>query len=150
GPDQDPLNNIVPGANDPDNDRGDDGTNLALWNLANCQPAVLPVQVFISPQAVAYFTQLGTPGYLNVWVDGNRNGTWQDAGQCGAQPAPEHIVVDYAVNVVGLGAGLHTLNVPSGRVPLAAANTPAWVRLSLSERPANKTLQAGNVQYGDG
>ena len=150
GPDQDPLNNIVPGANDPDNDRGDDGTNLALWNLANCQPAVLPVQVFISPQAVAYFTQLGTPGYLNVWVDGNRNGTWQDAVQCGAQPAPEHIVVDYAVNVVGLGAGLHTLNVPSGRVPLAAANTPAWVRLSLSERPANKTLQAGNVQYGDG
>ena len=150
GPDQDPFNNIVPAANDPDNDRGDDGTNLALWNLANCQPAVLPVQVFISPQAVAYFTQLGTPGYLNVWVDGNRNGTWQDAVQCGAQPAPEHIVIDYAVNVVGLGAGLHTLNVPSGRVPLAAANQPAWVRITLSEIPSNKTLVAGAIQYGDG
>ncbi len=49
-----------------------------------------------------------------------------------------------------LGAGLHTLNVPAGRVPLAAANQPAWVRISLSERPANKTFQAGNVQYGDG
>src|SRR5690606_8884161 len=27
---------------------------------------------------------------------------------------------------------------------------PAWVRVTLSERPANKTLSAGGVAYGDG
>lgn len=66
GPDQDPLNNLVPGANDPDNERGDDGANLALWSLNHCQTTNLPVQVFISPAAVAYFQQLDAPGYLNI------------------------------------------------------------------------------------
>ncbi|MBE2239975.1 MAG: DNRLRE domain-containing protein [Caldilineaceae bacterium] len=150
GPDQDPLHNIEPAANDPDNDRGDDGTNLALWNLNNCQTTTLPVQVFISPQAVAYFQQLGGPGYLNIWVDSNRNGEWKDATACNGQPAVEHIVIDYPVNVVALGAGLHIVNAATGRVPWQNPNQPAWVRITLSERPANKTLAAGGLSYGDG
>ncbi|MFN8485939.1 MAG: DNRLRE domain-containing protein [Caldilineaceae bacterium] len=64
GPDQDPLNNIIPAANDPDNDRFDDGTNFAQWNLNNCQTTNLPVQVAIGPAAVNYFQQLGAPGYV--------------------------------------------------------------------------------------
>ena len=150
GPDQDPLNNLVPAANDPDNDRGDDGTNLALWNLNNCQTTNLPVQVFISPAAVAYFQQLGTPGYLNIWLDSSRDGDWEDATQCGAQPAVEHITIDFPVNVVGLGAGLHILNVPTGLAPWQNPNQPAWVRITLSELPSNKTLTAGALSYGDG
>lgn len=150
GPDQDPLNNIEPVANDPDNDRRDDGTNFALWNLANCQTTNLPVQVAISPQAVAHFQQLGTPAYLNIWLDSNRNGQWAEAAQCGQQPAPEHIVIDRPVNVVALGAGLHVINAATGLVPWSAANQPAWVRITLSERPSNKTLMAGGVNYGDG
>ncbi|HQY91259.1 DNRLRE domain-containing protein [Caldilinea sp.] len=150
GPDQDPLHNIEPAANDPDNDRGDDGTNLALWNLNNCQTTTLPVKVFISPQAVAYFQQLGGPGYINIWLDSNRDGDWADATQCGGQPAVEHIVIDQPVNVVGLGAGLHLVNVPTGLVPWQNPNPPAWVRITLSERPSNKTLAAGGLSYGDG
>jgi len=150
GPDQDPLNNLVPAANDPDNDRGDDGTNLALWTLNNCQTANLPVRITIAPQAVNYFQNLGTPGYLNIWLDGNRDGDWADATQCGQQPAVEHIVIDFPINVVGLGAGLHTINVPTGLLPWPATDKPAWVRLTLSERPANKTLAAGALTYGDG
>ena len=50
-----------------------------------------------------------------LWVDGNRNGTWRDAVRA-TQPAP-NIVIDYAVNVVGLGAGLHAQRA-SERVPL--------------------------------
>ncbi|MEZ4870505.1 MAG: DNRLRE domain-containing protein [Caldilineaceae bacterium] len=150
GPDQDPLNNIVPATNNPDNDRADDGTNLALWNLNNCQTTNLPVRVAITPQAVNYFQQLGTPGYLNIWLDSNRDGDWADAAQCGQQPAPEHIVIDFPVDVVALGAGLQTLNVPTGLVPWQTTDKPAWVRITLSELPSNKTLQAGNVKYGDG
>ncbi len=150
GPDQDPLNNILPTANDPDNDRGDDGTNLALWNLNNCQTTNLPVQVAITPQAVNYFQNLGTPGYLNIWVDSNRDGDWADATQCGQQPAVEHVVIDFPINVVGLGAGLQLINVPTGLVPWPATDKPAWVRVTLSERPSNKTLTAGALNYGDG
>ena len=108
------------------------------------------MQVFISPQAVNYFHQLGTPAYLNIWTDSNRNGTWADAAQCGQQAAPEHIVIDWEVDVTGLGAGLHNLNVPTGLVPWPNSDRPAWVRISLSEIPSNKTLQAGEVKYGDG
>ena len=151
GPDQDPQNNIRPAANDPDNDRFDDGTNLALWNLNNCQVSQVPVQVFISPQAVNYFQQLGTPGYLNIWVDGNRDGDWADFAQCGQQVAAEHIVIDQPINVVGLGAGVHNINVPTRLVPWATKDKPAWVRLTLSERLSNKTLTApGGLVYGDG
>jgi len=150
GPDQDPLNNLVPGANDPDNDRGDDGANLALWSLNNCQTTNLPVQVFISPAAVAYFQQLGAPGYLNIWLDSNRDGDWEDAAACGAQPAVEHIVIDAPVNVVALGAGLHNINAPTGLTPWAGGDQPAWVRITLSERPSNKTLSAGALNYSDG
>ncbi len=150
GPDQDPLNNIEPAANDPDNDRRDDGTNLALWNLNHCQTTNLPVQVAITPQAVNYFQGLGTSGYLNIWIDSNRNGAWAEVAQCGQQPAPEHIVIDFPVNVVGLGAGLHLLNVPTGLVPWQTTDKPAWVRITLSELPANKTLTAAGLNYGDG
>ena len=150
GPDQDPLNNLRPAANDPDNDRFDDGTNLSLWNLNHCQTTVLPVKVFISPLAVAYFQQLGTPGYLNIWLDSNRNGRWTDAAQCNQQPAPEHIAIDRPVNVTALGAGVHVINVPTGLVPWQVANQPAWVRITLSERLSNKTLVAGALAYGDG
>ena len=150
GPDQDPLNNIEPAANDPDNDRADDGANLAQWSFANCQSTVLPVQIFISPAAVNYFQQSGAPGYINIWLDSNRDGDWDDATQCGGQPAVEHIAIDRPVNVVGLGPGLHIVNVPTGLVPWAVANQPAWVRITLSERPSNKTLTAGGLSYGDG
>ena len=154
GPDQDGVNNLLPAANDPDNDRFDDGTNLGLWNLAHCQPTNLPVQVAIGPQAVNYFQKLGTPGYLNIWIDSNRNGEWKDGAQCpgvdGAKPAVEHIVIDFPINVVGLGVGFHLLNVPTGLVPWNITDQPAWVRMTLSERPANKTLTVGTLVYGDG
>lgn len=150
GPDQDPVNNILPAANNPNNDRGDDGTNFALWNLNDCQTTNLPVQIFISPQAVNYFQNLNTPAYVNIWLDSNRNGSWADAAQCGQQAAPEHIVIDAPVDVVGLGAGLHNIVVPTGLVRWPNSDRPAWVRISLSEIPSNKTLQAGDVKYGDG
>lgn len=153
GPDQDPLNNIEPAANDPDNDRFDDGINPNAWSLAHCQTRVIPVRVFISPQAVNWFQQQGTPAYLNVWLDGNRDGDWADGFNCPPdQAGVEHIVIDRAVNVVALGAGLHTINVNTGLIPwpTALAQQPAWVRVTLSDRVSNKPLTFGGITYGDG
>lgn len=156
GPDQDPLNNIMPPANDPDNDRFDDGSRLR--NLANCQAAAADVQVAIAPLAVNYFQQVGTPAYLNVWLDSNRDGDWADGFTCQDaqgqnQTVVEHILIDQPINVVGLGAGLHNLaNLATQRVlwPAQLANRPAWVRFTLSDRPSNKTLNFGGISYGDG
>ncbi|MCU0490299.1 MAG: DNRLRE domain-containing protein [Chloroflexaceae bacterium] len=158
GPDQDPLNNIEPAANDPNNDRFDDGANPNLWALNNCQTTNLPVRVAVNQQAVDFFKQQERRPYLNVWLDANRDGDWADGLPCGGGPdgggqgAVEHIVIDVQVDVVALGPGLHVINVPTGRVPWPAdlANKPTWVRLTLSERESNKPLQYGNIKYGDG
>ena len=149
-PDQDPLINIRPVANDPDNDRGDDGPIFASWTFNDCQQTILQTRVAVAQAAVNYFQNLGTQAYLNVWVDSNRDGDWADSVMCGQQAAPEHILIDSPVNVVAMGAGLHVISSQTGLVPWAITDKPAWVRVTLSDRPSNKTLQAGNVSYGDG
>jgi hypothetical protein len=47
---------------------------------------------------------------------------------------------------------LHPLTFTTGRAPWPAqlAEQPAWVRFTLSEREANKTLQFGGITHGDG
>ena len=157
GPDQDPLNNILPVANNADNDRGDDGANPSTWPLQQCQKSVVPVRIFISPAAVNWFQQHDGKGYLNGWLDMNRDGDWADAFTCQdangqAQTAVEHLIIDQEIDVAALGAGLHTISVPTGIVVnnLAPVSDPAWVRLTLSERVSNKPLSSGSLSYGDG
>jgi len=117
----------------------------------------VPVQVFIAPDIAAELEQ--GIGYLNVWVDGARNGDWRDVAQCpavgeeAAALAFEHIIIDHPINVTTLGPGLHTLLIPTTQPvfwPVDKATLPAWVRVTLSERPANKTFTAGGIAYGDG
>ena len=156
GPDQDPTNNILPAANTPNLDRFDDGARLL--NLAHCQPGTAKVLVFISPAALAWFQQQALQSYLNVWLDGNRDGDWADGVSCGNEPngggpeAVEHIVIDQPIDVVALGAGLHSVSVPTGRVPFPAAmaQRPTWVRFTLSEQLSAKPLTFGSIKYGDG
>ncbi len=157
GPDQDGLNNLRPPANLADRDRFDDGAIPPLWPLEHCRVTKVPVQVYISPAAHAWFTQAQRKGYLNIWIDGNRDGDWADGVQCpqeqGLPPAAlEHVVIDYGVDVIALGPGLHTLSVETGRVPWSAdsAEKPAWVRVTLSEREPNKPLNTFGIQHGDG
>lgn len=56
------------------------------------------------------------------------------------------------MDVIALGPGLHNLTVPTGSILWSTnlADRQAWVRLSLSERESNKTLQTGSIQHGDG
>jgi plastocyanin len=156
GPDMDPTNNIEPALNVADRDRFDDGVPVHLLAFQSCQTTNIPVRVAIRAAAVNYFQEGGGKGYLNVWLDGDRDGDWADSANCSPVPglpsvAPEHIVIDYEVDVVALGAGLHTLSVPTGRVPWpAAGGQSAWLRVTLSDRPVDKPLTAAGIAYGDG
>ncbi len=154
GPDTDGANNIQPPINLADQDRHDDGLDLASASFTHCKPGALKVQIFISPLALTLLAETEKVGYLNIWLDSNRNGSWGDVDACGLGgpslfDTPEHIVIDHPVDAVTLGPGLHTLVIPtSGPVswPAERADSSAWLRVSLSERPSEK----GVGGYGDG
>ena len=159
GPDADVVNNLRPPADVANLDRFDDGANPPTWTLQNCRMTEVPIQVFISPALVDFFEkQNQQEGYINIWLDANRDGDWADGVDCPTEdnqpsgPALEHVVIDFPVDVATLGAGLHTVRVKTGRVPWPAdlAERPAWVRVTLSERESNKPLNFGGVDYGDG
>ncbi len=164
GFDADGVNNIRPPARAANLDKHDDGIRPATLVFSNCQPARIPVLLSIDPAVMAVLTTTASRvAFVNVWLDGNRDGDWADAFQCPVSPdvnpvpAREHIVVDFPVNLATLGPGLHTVIVPtSGPVPWPTdmVTRPAWLRVTLSERPSNKTLPAGcagsSCAYGDG
>jgi uncharacterized repeat protein (TIGR01451 family) len=153
GFDSDGVNNIDPANNKADLDQYDDGIDLNSVAFKHCQASTLRVIVTITPQGIAMLPN-GT-GYLNVWVDSNRDGDWADSFDCPqtATGAPsvarEHIVIDHMVNAAALGAGVHLLAVPtSGAVhwPDALAGQPSWLRVTLGDRPSNKPF----TTHGDG
>ncbi len=157
GPDADAVNNINPPVNLANRDRRDDGVNVGAIPFADCRRFEFDVRVTIAPAALALL-QNGT-GYLNAWVDGTRDGDWADFRECPQPNAPanahafEHFVIDFPIDAAALGVGVHTVTVQSTHPvfwPQAAADQPAWVRLTLSDRPSNKTLTAGAVNFGDG
>lgn len=154
GPDLDPTPNILPNANTPDRDRGDDGVGLYQTGFTHCATTTLPIRVLITPAAVTYFQENEEKGYVNAWLDGNRDGDWADGVQCpgAAQPALEHIIIDQQIDVAALGPGLHTIPAPTGPAPWpdALAERPSWIRVTLSEIPSNKPLTTGGVAHGDG
>ncbi|MEM7129290.1 MAG: pectin acetylesterase-family hydrolase [Chloroflexota bacterium] len=157
GPDQDPGNNLDPAADLSNQDRADDGTQINLWGLTHCQRSTVDVQVFISNQAWNWFNSNNQKAYLNGWVDSDRSGDWAGSTQCQTAngntiDVVEHIIIDWEIDVINLGPGLHNLPVLTGAVAWPAANSqaPAWVRLTLSETKSNKPLQTGNIFHGDG
>ncbi len=156
GPDADGINNITPPANTANQDWFDDGSRLSI--VANCRPARADVLVKITPQMANLFAQLEKKAYLNVWLDMNHDGDWADGATCVDEAGQnkevvEHILIDYPIDVAGLGAGLHPIqNIATREVlwPAALAQESRWVRFTLSERESNKTLTFGGIQYGDG
>jgi uncharacterized repeat protein (TIGR01451 family) len=153
GFDSDGLNNIEPTTDKANQDKADDGVLLSTVTLNHCQTGNMQVVVSIDPGAAALLPN-GT-GYLNIWVDSNRDGDWADRFECpqsatgAAAIALEHIVIDQAINATALGAGFHTINVNiTGPVawPAELAGKTAWLRVTLSERPSNKPF----TNYGDG
>ena len=164
GVDMDPTNNILPKLNQPDMDGRDDGLVLSELIFAHCQIAKFPVWVSIDAGALAALTALSPNekaiGYINVWLDSNRDGDWQDPFTCppvNNEPviSREHIVIDHPVDVAALGPGLHKIYVTTNWPvfwPVEQDKRPAWMRVTLSELVSNKTLDCGTgtCHIGDG
>jgi hypothetical protein len=83
GTDEDGINNIRPQGNRPDNDGGDDGVVLPL-NLPNCGWGTIDYTVTV--------VNPGTDLWVNVWLDFNRDGDWDDTIDCAAGQAREWAV----------------------------------------------------------
>lgn len=154
GPDADPSNNLLPTTDTPDRDRFDDGLNLRNLSLGLCQPANLQVRIGVMSNRVrqALLNHNMQTLYLNVWVDGNRDGDWNDASPCSpvaGDVALEHIVIDYPIAVNRLAIGANSLNIIGGKSlwPQALANQPSWLRVTLSEA---KSPKLNGRPYGDG
>ena len=125
GADADGVNNIDPIADSPDKDGADDGVILPL-NLPHCCWTTFD-----------YYVNVVTPAtelWVNVWLDWNRDGDWDDTLDCSDRPVPEWAVQNqYLFN---LPAGLHRITTRAFR-SWHPEDWPQhiWMRITLSEQP---------------
>ena len=161
GPDTDGPNNLSFTAAGPraNLDRFDDGVRLSDLKLTICQTATLPMIVFASPNLTTTITATQGLAYLNVWVDGNRDGDWGDSLTCPGTNtvAREHILVDFPVKLADLHPGTQLIQALTSSAvlwPTTATTPPVWLRVTLSERQVPKVLPDGcagtTCTYGDG
>lgn len=150
--DLNPNRNLVPPADTANLDTRDDGLDPALLAFSDCATSTVAVEITVEQWAIDYLNEQGHPAYLNMWVDGSRDGSWNDGKSCGNATAVEHIIINAPVDVAALGPGTHTLTFTTERVPWPAnqADRPAWLRVSLSDDKAPTPLNMGGVTYGDG
>ena len=138
GNDEDGPNNILAGgADNADNDRGDDGWRNRTVPFRPCLPTTLTVRV--SKAAAATLDRM----FLNVWFDGNRDGDWADNALCTppeqaqAIPATEWLVQDYFVDLTGIAAGgFVDINITTETVLNVTPFERHWMRFTLSEERA--------------
>ncbi len=146
GRDSDGLNNIIPYADLSDKDADDGVLNM---------PLDLPACGLIK---FDYLVNVASPDvnlYVNVWLDWNRDGDWNDSFQgCyyfnSMYPTFEWVVQNQLLT--GLSVGTHQITTPSftcnsqlwRRNPLPVIE-PIWMRITLSEK-----LYTGSGAGGSG
>ncbi len=135
GIDEDPENNITPAANRVDRDGNDDGVVLPL-NLPHCDWAAIDYEVTVIDPNVEL--------WVNVWLDFNRDGDWDDIVDC-----PEDSASEWAVQnqyLYNLPAGLNKITTPgflSSHPQVGPENI--WMRITLSEQPWKYGSNPGKV-----
>lgn len=94
--------------------------------------------------------------WLNVWFDGNRDGDWQDSGDCPGLidslqvKSFEWLVQDWAIDTTQIPQDSYLdLKIPTKLVYNLAPTSAAWLRVTLSERPALRPT-AGGLADGRG
>ena len=125
GPDQDGINNLKSYESSGNHDGGDDSVDLPL-SLPNCGLASFEYEVTV--------VEPGTNLWVNVWLDFNRDGDWDDVVDC-----PEGEAAEWAVQnqfLFGLPAGLHKITSPGFKAAHPEdAHEQIWMRITLSEQP---------------
>jgi hypothetical protein len=141
GPDEDPLNNILRGpgggVGDTSNrDRADGGWQDPNTPFFHCSKRKLNVRV--NRPAGATLANM----FLNVYFDGDRDGTWQSTTPCsgpgaGLHTAYEWIVQNEPINMAAIAAGAFAdLDIVTERILNVTEGSPHWMRFTLSEAPA--------------
>ncbi|MEN6307862.1 MAG: GEVED domain-containing protein [Anaerohalosphaeraceae bacterium] len=135
GYDEDPTNNLIPPKDAPDMDKADDGVRIPL-RLPHRRPARFDYLVHV--------LQPIDKLYVNVWLDWNRDGDWDDTIPCGnPDDAADKTLLahEWAVRnqmLTDLKAGFHRIATPPficwhPFYPLFEC--PIWMRITLSEKP---------------
>ncbi|MHC4118746.1 MAG: GEVED domain-containing protein [Planctomycetota bacterium] len=141
GADDDGINNLRSAVSSPNHDGGDDGVELPL-TLPNCGWATFDYQVtVIDPN---------TDLWVNVWLDFNRDGDWDDTLECSGGNVSEWAVQNQFL--FNLPAGLNQIAAPGFRsVHPEGAHEQIWMRITLSEQPwtgGSNPGQQGNAGSG--
>jgi hypothetical protein len=125
GLDEDGVNNIDPAGNSPDHDGGDDGVEM---------PLTLPDGGWASIDYKVTVVDSNTPLWVNVWLDFNRDGDWDDIVDSPAGQANEWAVQNqYLFN---LPEGETTITSPGFlSVHPEGTHEEIWMRITLSEQP---------------
>ena len=155
GPDSDGRNNINPNLGSSDKD-ADDG----VLNIPLDLPACGLIQFDYLVSVVTHDVNL----YVNVWLDFNRDGDWNDSFQgCyyfnSMYPTIEWIVQNQLLT--GLSVGTHQITTPSftcnsqhWRLSPIPVLKPIWMRITLSEQlytgsGAGGSGPPGGYQFGE-
>ena len=125
GTDEDGVNNLRPSTDAPNRDQGDDGVVFPL-NLPDCGWAAIDyIVTAIDPN---------TDLWVNIWLDWNRDGDWDDTLDCEHGDVPEWAVQNQLL--FNLQAGLNEITTPGFlcRHP-ENGREDIWMRITLSEQP---------------
>jgi hypothetical protein len=124
GPDEDGYNNINPQISSPNYDNGDDSIKLPL-SLPNCCWTTIDYEVTVVDPNVDL--------WVNIWLDWNRDGDWDDVVDCPEGHAPEWAVQNQFL--FNLPIGLNKITSPAF-LPWNPDNVEnIWIRITLSEQP---------------
>ena len=124
GADEDGVNNIRPSTDRPDRDQGDDGVVFPL-NMPSCRWTTID-----------YLVNVITPNtdlWVNIWLDWNRDGDWDDTLDCPEGPAPEWAVQNQFL--LNLPAGVNQITTPGFLPWHPEGGEEIWMRITLSGRP---------------
>ena len=125
GTDEDGVNNIRPSNDTPDRDQGDDGVVFPLIMPSCCWSTFDYVVNVIDPS---------TDLWVNVWIDWNRDGDWDDTLDCPEGPAPEWAVQNQFL--FNLPVGINQITTPA-ILPWhpEQGSEQIWMRITLSGQP---------------
>ena len=124
GVDEDGRFNLRPPISSFDHDRGDDGIKLPI-SLPNCCWTTIDYEVTVVDPSVDL--------WVNIWIDWNRDGDWDDVVECPEGPAPEWAVQNQFL--FNLPTGLNTIT-STAFLPWHPGDLKkVWLRITLSEQP---------------